>query len=475
MSISEKQVFISYSWTDDAHEKWVLDLATKLEENGIAVHLDKWDLKEGHDKYAFMESMVTSDKIDRVLLICDSGYKKKADSRSGGVGTETQIITPELYGKSKQEKFIPILAERDEEGKEVFPVFVSSRIYIDLSDENTYEENFEKLLRCICDAPLYKRPMRGKVPAFLFDETSVQFQTSSVVRKMATALERAPKRLKYLWSEFTESFFDSLEQLDIKEVPDAALLDEQVFEKIESSLHLRDDFIKAFNIMLESDCLDSDQIIGFFEEMYRFTEFKGEGSYYDDQFDQYNFLIHELFLYVIAILIKNKSYHLISEIIFADYNLKSRFSGNQKRNFIVFRTYASSLERRKQRLQLNHYSFHAETLVKRIPKALKESFLAADIVLHYISSISIQKDFNDYNWFPITYLYFENSIDIKLLSKFKSKSHFEIAKSIFNVENPDHLKVLIDSYKGERGYQSSFKIIPNIKHYIKPEEVCTLP
>lgn len=81
-------------------------------ENGIEVKLDKWDLKPGQDKFAFMESVVQDSSIDKVLLICDRGYKEKADIRSGGVGTETQIITPEIYDNVSQNKFIPILAEK---------------------------------------------------------------------------------------------------------------------------------------------------------------------------------------------------------------------------------------------------------------------------------------------------------------------------------------------------------------------------
>ena len=52
--------FISYSWTTTGHEEWVLRLAKRLMLGGIDVILDKWDLKEGHDLYDFMESMVKS-------------------------------------------------------------------------------------------------------------------------------------------------------------------------------------------------------------------------------------------------------------------------------------------------------------------------------------------------------------------------------------------------------------------------------
>jgi hypothetical protein len=63
------------------------------------VILDKWDLREGHDAVAFMEKMVTDPEINKVLIIADQIYADKADGRSGGVGTETQIISKEVYEK----------------------------------------------------------------------------------------------------------------------------------------------------------------------------------------------------------------------------------------------------------------------------------------------------------------------------------------------------------------------------------------
>src|SRR6202162_1359561 len=103
------KLFVSYSWTSPDHEAWVLRLATELRESGIDVILDKWDLKEGHDAHAFMERMVTDETIKKVALICDAAYVSKANSRSGGVGTETQIITPDIYAKQDQSKFVAVI------------------------------------------------------------------------------------------------------------------------------------------------------------------------------------------------------------------------------------------------------------------------------------------------------------------------------------------------------------------------------
>ena len=38
--------------------------------------------------------------ITHVLVFCERTYAKKADTRKAGVGTETQIISKEVYDKN---------------------------------------------------------------------------------------------------------------------------------------------------------------------------------------------------------------------------------------------------------------------------------------------------------------------------------------------------------------------------------------
>ena len=140
------QVFISYSWTSKEYQQLIVDLASRMRHDGVDVKLDVWDLKEGQDKYAYMEQCVTNPEIDKVLILSDRIYSEKADARKGGVGDETTIISAEVYGNADQHKFIPVVMERDEEGKEYLPTYLKSRMYRDLSGEN-YEEEYEALLR----------------------------------------------------------------------------------------------------------------------------------------------------------------------------------------------------------------------------------------------------------------------------------------------------------------------------------------
>lgn len=153
-------VFISYSWSSEEYKAKVLELAKDLTDNGVDVILDRWDLSVGQDKFAFMEQSI--EKADKVLILCDKMYVKKADIREGGVGTETMIITPEVYTRCNQEKFIPVIMENFE----VVPTYLEGRMGINFMDGHR-EQGFEEILRVIYNQPVNKKPPIGRPPEWL--------------------------------------------------------------------------------------------------------------------------------------------------------------------------------------------------------------------------------------------------------------------------------------------------------------------
>lgn len=157
-------VFISYCWTSEEHKKWVLNLAERLvKHSGIEVILDRWHGTVGKDRYYFMEESIK--KADRVLIICDENYCEKANNRKGGVGTETLIITPEVYSDTNQEKFIPIsLSEKD--GEYLLPNYFKSRFALGMIEHEKFEEAYTELERLIWNEPALVPPIRGKKPNF---------------------------------------------------------------------------------------------------------------------------------------------------------------------------------------------------------------------------------------------------------------------------------------------------------------------
>lgn len=206
-NISEiPKIFISYCWTNPKHVDWVINLAERLVSDGLNVVVDKWNLKEGHDKYNFMETMVKSSDIQKVLIILDKKYLEKAEKWVGGVGTETQIISPKIYKDVSQEKFIPIVVEIDENGNLYVPTFLETKIYIDFANDDKFEENYETLLRNIFQRPAYSKPKIGKAPSYLFEESPITYRTSNIVWSFDNQTLKFPNRINSIIREFFDVF-----------------------------------------------------------------------------------------------------------------------------------------------------------------------------------------------------------------------------------------------------------------------------
>ena len=137
-----RSVFISYSWDDKAHKKWVADLATDLRNDGIETILDQWHTVPGDQLPEFMERQIRESVY--VLVICTPKYRLKSDERKGGVGYEGDIMTAEVHTSINHRKFIPILAQGT--WKESAPSWLKGKYYIDLSSPDERRGNYSDLL-----------------------------------------------------------------------------------------------------------------------------------------------------------------------------------------------------------------------------------------------------------------------------------------------------------------------------------------
>jgi TIR domain len=222
-------------------------------ENGVDVILDKWDLKEGNDANAFMEKMVSDEDIKKVILVIDEQYSEKADRRKGGVGTETQIISAELYARVDQNKFVAVIAGKGNDGKTKLPVFYRSRIYIDLSNEESYGNNFEQLLRWIYNKPLYEKPELGKKPAFLDEENQISLGTAVAFRRLLEAVRNNRSHAHGALIEYFNLFSENLEKLRLKPSQGVAEFDQKVVESIDQFIPSRNELITIFGAVAQYD------------------------------------------------------------------------------------------------------------------------------------------------------------------------------------------------------------------------------
>lgn len=134
--------FISYSWDDDDHKAWVLELATRLRADGVDVFLDKWEAVPGDRLPQLMEKAVSDNEF--VLIICTPKYREKSNERTGGVGYEGDVITAEILEKGDHRKFIPII--RGDERTESEPTWIKGKLSIDLRGDPYSEMQYKDLL-----------------------------------------------------------------------------------------------------------------------------------------------------------------------------------------------------------------------------------------------------------------------------------------------------------------------------------------
>ena len=456
MAESAPKLFISYCWSSQTHEDWVLSLSTELRESGVDVILDKWDLKEGHDANAFMEKMVSDPEIGKVALICDRMYAEKADGRSGGVGTETQIISAEIYASQDQTKFVAILPERGEDGKPFLPVYYKSRIYIDLSNPDLYGKNFEQLLRWVYDKPLLVRPELGKAPAFLADEDIPSLETTPRFRRALEAIRQNRTYSDGAINEYFEIFGQNLERFRIKK--EGGEFDDKVVRNIEEFLSYRNEAIELFLAIAKYRPTQGtwEALHRFFEKLIPYLDRPEEVSSWQEwDFDNFKFIIHELFLYVIAALLKYERFQGVAYLVRQHYYVgQNARRGNESMvPYSVFQDYLRSFEHRNSRLKLRRLSLRADMLEQRSKSSGLpfEQVMQADLVLFIRDCLDSLRSENRQSWRPETLLYAHRHYGpFDIFARSQSKQYFESVRTIFDVESKDEILPLEDAFKENR-------------------------
>ncbi len=445
------KLFISYSWSNAEHEQWVIDLASELRESGVDVILDKWDLKEGHDAVAFMEKMVTDPEIKKVAIICDEKYAAKADGRAGGVGTETQIISREVYENQAQEKFVAVVCGKDENGKAYLPTYYKSRIYIDLSETDRYADNFERLLRWIFDKPLYVKPELGNKPSFLSEGEHVSLGTTAIFKRCVDAIKNHKAHATGSFDEYCTVFAENLERFRISK-PDGEF-DDAVIKSVEEFLPFRNEIIQLFIAIAQY--APEEQFIQrmhrFFESMIPYMNRPQSISQWNEwDFDNYKFIVHELFLYALAVLLKHDRIEQANHLLQQQYYLpgNSDYGRDVMVSFIVFREYMRSFEHRNQRLGLRRLSLRADMLKERCAGTGIDFryLLQADFVAFMRAEVEAQDDYK--RWWPETLIYLGHfNRPFEIFARSVSKSYFNKSKLLLSIEAPKDLEPLLKSYQ----------------------------
>lgn len=476
IKIENPKVFISYAWSSKEYENKVLSFATELVSNGVDVILDKWSLKEGNDTYAFMEQSVNDTTVTNVLLMLDPQYEMKANDRKGGVGTETQIISAEIYNKVKQDKFLPIVFEKHEDGSIPKPTYLKGLLHFDLSAEERYDEEYQRLVKTLYGVEIFKKPELGKKPIWVEESVSVTTKIRTTYDVLKSNLPEKVKREKFIL------FLDDIKTQIIsfkQQQRLGSILLTNYLDLYMETLELRDQFLNLLQYV--SYVPEGEKsIAATFEELCE--ELKSSSGTISEIKQT---LLHELFIYVIAIYYKQKNYSAIAYTLTKTYFVRNLYEGKAE-SFTVFYHHDQNLDNAvNKRDDKNYYSGTACHWMNTINTEVcsEKDFVFADILCHNVSVFDEQQ-LGRWYWFPLTYIYEKNGTGSMraFASKLQSREHLNESICMFGYDSIEKFKEKFRSV--EKLYQDGtlqgyrhrdcFEEAPLLCNYLKSTELGVL-
>lgn len=461
-TIENPKVFISYAWGSKEYQDKVLSFATSLQGDGIEVLFDKWDLKEGHDTYAYMERSVNDASVTGVIILLDPLYEEKANNRDGGVGTETQIISPEIYNNVTQEKFLPVVFERKKDGAVPKPSYLQGLLHFDLTIDDTYNSEYQRLVKCLYGVDIHKKPELGKMPLWVTTESVIESEKISKLQNLRDETNAIIQKDKFL---------DFLELLK-KRIIEHDDFDKDILEKYTKLQSYRNDYLYLLKYS-HSLSTSTTLIADWFEE----TLFElQEPTVYERNLKKT--LLYEMFIYTVAYYYKQKDYDSIKLILSKTYNI----SEDEVYSFAVFYAYNSIIDSAvKERDNKNYYSGLAKFFVESFNPLLfsiKEFCFADELCFNYIEFGLTPPG---KHWFPITYIYDGeyNTLLKKFSSKLNSLEWAKVVASMLGYDDVTALKNKLLNKENEInngrnntiGYSMAFRKAPLLINFISSRDV----
>lgn len=121
-----------------------------------------------------------------------------------------------------------------------------------------------------------------------------------------------------------DNFFEDLKGylVNIGGIRDILIFGKIIYDNIVFYILLCNDYIFFFDKFLKFEFeFDIEIFIKFFEKLFLFKNLLDEGrsSWVNSEFDNFRFIIYEIFLYIIVVGLKNEKYKFVEEIFYFSY------------------------------------------------------------------------------------------------------------------------------------------------------------
>lgn len=474
--IPHPKVFISYAWTSDAYTNRVASFAAELQKIGVEVLFDKFEMKPGNELNAFMERSVNDASVTNVLLLLNKTYADKANNREGGVGKETQIISEEIYNKTTQTKFIPVVFEKGSKGEIYRPAYLGSTYFVDLSDSQKYDSEFQLLVKSLYGESVYRKPELGNPPEWVTEEIS--FSTKKRIEFEEIKNQSNGHAQRQSFKQAFELIRDKIVNLATGDIQSGASFYSQYLDRYKATIPLRDEYLQLLKISPYIDA--SEKIIASnLEELINTCKQNTETNA-----EIKLILLHEMFIYTIAFFLKNKMYekagYLLGKTYFTSYN------EHNVRSYDIF--YCDRMqaldEAMKQRDNKNYYTGEGALWIEDINTdfCTRDDFVLADLICFNYSIFSPRKELV-IHWFPIVYNYgieYPHDVLRHWATRLQSIENVEEAITLFNCNSIVELKKCFTDlensnvryqYRSYYKHYGAFYAAPLLCDFIKSEQI----
>ena len=383
----------------------------------------------------------------------------------------------------RRAKFIPVIAEKDEDGRTYVPTYIKTRIYIDLSNPDIFEEQYEKLLRNVYEKPQFVKPKLGKRPEWLDEEKTDFFPLKDLIRQIRGS--NTDIKRKNCISRFQTAYIEAL-----KTYFERGAKPERVYEIFLNTKPVRDIFLDFVEVIAETESNYAEILAECFESMYNqltcIKTFEPNAfSASKDELDVFKNLLWELFICVIAFMRHTKDYKAINIMLTYTYFLETSILGDSviHNNYTAFRHYSRTIEEYyKPKTEMkNKYTLMGDVICnqrEKLPIYTRKAIAEADLFLYQVCNAydlaGNEQRGNEANWFPTCYIYADYML--AEWSRMKSRRYCEKMMVLFGVDSLDELKEVVKrcTYDDKMKYIGGWDAAPAILNCIKVEDIGTL-
>jgi hypothetical protein len=345
------------------------------------------------------------------------------------------------------------------------PVFHRGRRHIDFSEMESYEEKLEELVRWIFDKPQYVKPPLGTAPAYITEDNPANFLIKVSSYRAVEAIKGGKPNALGVVKEYLTTLADGLEKFCI--VKYDGEFDDAIVQSIEDFLPNRTEFINllfAFGHYASEESY-IEALHKYFEKVISYMHRPQHINQYNEHsWDNFKFIIHEMFLYAVAIFINHEKWHYAHYLMQNDYYSEENapYGRNTLVSYTAFREPVRSLNYRNERLKLGKLSIQADMLKARAESSgLKFHYLMqADFILYIRKEIENNTEQYRNQWFPTTLVYTDRHYgSFEVFARAQSKRYFDKMKILLEIEDKGTLVGLVDEYQQGRRRVIQFQFV----------------